>query len=443
MFQTDLISTVLSPFLYHFSRPLWIKVHKLVIGTFLCIGPRRISTILRVLGLNKDRGYCRFHRVLNRDKWNSLACAKTLLQQLISRFVKSGKPLLMGIDETLERRKGKKIQAKGWYRDGVRSKGKKVVTTLGLKWIVMSIIVSPFGGKRPWSLPFFTVLAPSKKANEERRRAHKTIIDWAILIVNVCARWLNRPFILLGDGGYACVRFAHACVKQNITLIARLRLDSRLYDDPPAQPPGRRGRKPQLGERLFLKNVQENTQAWQEAEVKWYNGELKNVSYKTGINIWKTNRQNPIKVRWVIVKTERGCSALFSTNLTLSAPEIIAFYVQRWNLEVTFEEARAHLGVETQRQWSNRAIARTTPVLFGLYSLAALIGVELKKYGALNIVSSAWYKKKEVTFSDVIAHIRRHIWAGKNLTQSRIKPNFITISNEVWENALYQLTASP
>lgn len=443
MFKTDLISTVLSPFAHHFSLPVWIKVQKLLTGALLCIGPRRISTILRALGLNQDKGYCRFHRVLNRDKWNSLACAKTLLQQLITRFIKSDQPLFMLMDETLERRKGKQIQAKGWYRDAVSSQGNKVVTTLGLKWIVMSILVSPFGGTRPWALPFFTVLAPSKKANKERGRDHKTIIDWAILMVSVCARWLKRPFILLGDGGYACVRFAHACVKQNITLIARLRLDSCLYAEPLVAPPSRRGRKPQVGKRLFLKNVQDNEESWQESEIEWYDGEKKNVSYKTGINIWKTHGQEPIRVRWVIVKTERGCNALFSTDVMLSAPDIIAFYVKRWNTEVTFEEARAHLGVETQRQWSSRAIARTTPVLFGLYSLASLIGIELKKYGTLGSASTAWYQKKEITFSDVIACIRRHIWTRNNLKQSRVRPNFIKIPRVVWENALYQLAASP
>ena len=119
------------------------------------------------------------------------------------------------VDETIERRKGNKIKAKGVYRDAVRSSKSVVIKCFGLKWICMMLIVPLPWSKRPWALPFLTVLAPSKKANENAGRRHKTAIAWATQMVLMVSKWLGqRSWILVGDGAYACVNFALGCKKK-------------------------------------------------------------------------------------------------------------------------------------------------------------------------------------------------------------------------------------
>lgn len=131
--------------------------------------------------------------------------------------------------------------------------------------------------------------------------------------------------------------------------------------------------------------------------------------------------------------------AFFSTDLTLGAQQIIEWFVLRWNVEVTFEESRRHLGVETQRQWSDLAIARTTPALLGLFSIVCWLGYHLRERLILYVFSSAWYVKEEATFSDVLALVRRAIWAEKYCDSSEVDDQQVVIQRHEWEELIDQL----
>ncbi len=132
--------------------------------------------------------------------------------------------------------------------------------------------------------------------------------------------------------------------------------------------------------------------------------------------------------------------AFFSTDLNLSPQQIINFYVLRWNIEVTFEEVRARLGMETQRQWSERAIAKTTPTLLALFSLVCLFGKEILQTQSLPILSTAWYDKKGgATFSDILAVVRRNILASSYFNDSTIEADYVKIKAHKWESLLDQL----
>ena len=180
----------------------------------LCNGPRTVAAALRVMGLSHDKRFGKYHRVLSHARWSGLLGAKILLGMLI-RLIPHSLPIVVGIDETIERRKGKKITAKGVYRDAVRSSSSNVVKCFGLKWILMMLIIPVPWSKRFWALPFLTILAPSKEGNEADDKRHKTTIDWAIQMVYALSRWVNdRWCIVMGDGAYACVRFAWACKKK-------------------------------------------------------------------------------------------------------------------------------------------------------------------------------------------------------------------------------------
>jgi hypothetical protein len=395
------------------------------------------------MGLSQEKRFEKYHRIFNRAKWNSMTGAKILLGLLV-QMLPTSSPLLILVDDTIERRGGKKITAKGCYRDAVRSTEKVVVKCFGLKWVCLMLIVSLPWCQRPWALPFMTILAPSKKSNEARGRMHKTSIDWTIIAVRVISRWLKRAWVLIGDGGFACVRLGHACLKQHVTLVSRLRLDAALYELPPLPIKGQRGRRREKGKRFTtLKQlVADKTQNWCEVVVNWYGGEKKTVRLLSGVHLWYSPGEKPLPIRWVLVidPDKDQAESFFSTDLILAPDQIINWFVLRWNIEVTFFEERANLGMETQRQWSDRAIARTTPCLMALFSLICLFAIEMLKNQALPILSTAWYNKKsEATFSDILAFVRRDIWAKNYFNDSRFDGDNMKIRPEQWEALLDQL----
>src|SRR2546427_2109237 len=440
------IIAVLLPFAPMFSRPVWRHVQVLLIGAVLCRGPRTVAAVLRVIGLGHEKRFEKYHRVLSRARWSGLQGSKILLGLLV-QLLPSSWPLLIGTDDTLERRRGQKITAKGCYRDAVRSTAKHVVTCFGLKWVAMMVIVPLPWSPRPWALPFLTVLAPSAHANKQVGTRHKTTLDWTRQMVRVVSRWLQKPWVLVGDGAYACVRLAWTCHAHQVTLITRMRLDARLYAFPAPVPPGKRGPKPKKGPRLstLKTRVDEAKQHGQEVEVAWYNGVRKCLRVLTGVALWHTPGEQPLAVRWVLVVDPQGHvppSAFFSTDLTLVPTQIIEWFVFRWNVEVTFEEGRRHLGWETQRQWSDKAIARTTPALFGLFALVCLMAYRLTEGVKLMPQSTMWYLKEAATFSDVLACVRRALWAGKYFPQSPLHDDQVLLSLQDWESLLDQLAAT-
>jgi hypothetical protein len=437
------MAVVLNAFNTLFTLPTWEHVQLLLTGAILCQGARRVSTILCVMGLSQEKRFEKYHRVFNRAKWNSITGAKILLGLLI-QLLPDSFPILIVVDDTIERRSGKKIKAKGCYRDACRSTEKVVIKCFGLKWVCLMLVVSLPWCKRPWALPFMTILAPSKKANKKRGRQHKTSVDWTIIAVRVIARWLKRSFVLIGDGGFACIRLGHACIKQNVPLVSRLRLDSALYDFAPSPAKGQRGRHREKGVRFtaLTKLATDFTRPWRDACIDWYGNEKKHVHLLSGINLWYSSGEKPLPIRWVLVTDPdtNETEAFFSTDLQLAPEQIVTWFVLRWNCEVTFFESRAHLGMETQRQWSDRSIARTTPCLMALFSLVCLFAIEMLKNQTLPILSTAWYNKKsEATFSDIIAFVRRSIWAENYFNDSRFDGDYMKIKPDQWESLLDQL----
>jgi DDE superfamily endonuclease len=430
-----------------FSRPVWYSAQVLRVGAVLCQGPRTVAAVLRVMGLGQEKRVERYHRVLSRARWSGLQGAKIVLGWRVPLLPASW-PILVGVDDTIERRKGRKIPAKGCYRAPVRSTEKHVVTCVGLPWVAMMVLVPWPWRQRPWALPFLTVLAPSHRANGAVGKRHKTTIDWAIQMLKIVSRWLGaRAWVLVGDGGYAGVRLAWACVDHQGTLISRLRLDARLYAFPAPVPPGKRGPKPKKGPRLPpLKSlVEEATPQGQEVEVPWYGGERKRVWLPSGVCLWHTPGEQPIPIRWGLVVDPDGTrrpEAFFRTDVDLAPAKIVEWFVRRWNVEVTCEEGRRHLGVETQRQWSDQAIVRSTPALLGLFSLVCVMAYRLTAGQKVGGRSTAWSRKPEATFSDVLAFVRRALWAEKYCTKSLFRDDHVLLSANDWEVLLDQLAST-
>jgi hypothetical protein len=373
-----------------------------------------------------------------------------LLLLLVKTFVPPGAALVFVVDETLERRQGKQIVYKGWFRDAVRSTGNQVALSLGIRWCCICLLVSVPWATRPWALPFLCVPILSEKTCKRLHRPYKSGVVWTIWLLGKLRAWYpNTKMTLLGDGGYAAIELIAACQRLEIAFVSRLRLDAQLYDFPSAQPKSKRGPKPKKGARKpsLARVFADPKTIWCQAQIGWYGSGEKTLGYRTGVCLWYTSGQNPVALCWVLVRYEetnpktgkvsvRG--ALFLGSDTSATPEqILAFYVLRWNIEVTFAEIRAHLGLETQRHWSRRAMGRTTPCLFGLFSLVVLMAQRLYP-SVLPRQQARWYRKEEATFSDVLGAVRAHLWSAMNYTNSLSQPELCLIPRAVW-NRLQQV----
>ena len=244
------IMTVLIPFMQLFSERVWDWAQTLLVGAILAPGKRTVTSALRVMGLKDEKQYQNYHRVLNRAQWSALTASQVLLGLLVAAFASTETPLVFGADETLERRRGQKIKAKGIFRDAVRSSQKYTNYSSGLRWVSMMLLVGVPWSNRIWALPFLSVLAPSPKTNAENNKRHKSSIDWVGQMMGAVYRWLpERKLVLVVDGGMAAVKLGLRCARfcQPVTLVSRLRLDAVLHEPPGPQPKGKRGPKPKKG----------------------------------------------------------------------------------------------------------------------------------------------------------------------------------------------------
>lgn len=412
------IVRVLRVFEDSFSERVWDWVQVLVVGAILTPGQRTVTAVLRVMGLSDERQYQNYHRVLNRASWSSRELSRRLLLVLVETFVSVDEPVVIGMDETIERRRGAKIAAKGIYRDPVRSSKSHFVKASGLRWISMQMLtLVPWAG-RIWGLPFLTVLAPSERYNVERGRRHKTLPEWGRQMIRQVRRWLpDRALVVVADSTYAVLELLAdaAGLSQPVTMVTRLRLDAALYDPAPPREPGTKGRPRLKGERqpTLATRVLDPDTAWESLTVPWYGGATAQVEAATGTALWYHPGAATVALRWVLLRDPAGQfepQAFLSTDPSVPPAQIIAWFVARWPLEVTFQEVRAHLGVETQRQWSDLAIRRTTPALLGLFSLVTLFAQARLDDQPLPVRQAAWYAKSAPTFSDTLAFVRQCLW---------------------------------
>jgi hypothetical protein len=422
-------TTILTAFAGLFSKRIWQRVQILLLGAILVPGQRTVTAVLRIMGLSSEKHFQNFHRVLNRAVWSSREAGRVLLNMLVAAFAVRG-AVVLGLDDTIERRRGAKIKAKGIYRDPVRSSHSHFVKASGLRWLSLMLLAPIPWAKRVWALPFLTVLAPSERYYEKRKRAHKKLTDWARQALLQVRRWLpGRKLVVVMDAGYAAIDFLWQVAKfaNPISLIARFRLDAALYEPAPERKPGQTGRPRKKGKRLpTLKKVLKDTQTcWKKVIIpNWYGEGRREVEFVSDTAVWFHNGMPPLPIRWVLIRDPLGkfkAQALLCTTLNEEPEQILKWFVMRWQLEVTFHEVRDHLGVETQRQWSDWAILRTTPALLGLFSLVTLLANTHARKGKIPVRQAAWYCKPLPTFSDALALVRQEIWQHRyfQLSQKR------------------------
>ena len=437
----DAMIAVLAPFAPVFQKRVCERVKLLVVGALLVPGQRTVASVLRVMGHSDDIHFQNYHRVLNRDRWSSRTLSKILLRLLLDAFVSHDAPVIVGIDEHVERRRGAKIAAKGIYRDPVRSSKEFFVKTSGLRWISLQLLAPIPWARQVWALPFLTVLAPSARYHQKRRMRHKTIIDWGRQMLLQLHRWLpERSIVAVADSAYAGLDLLGRCQRlaPPITMVTRLRLDAALYDPPPERTAKMKGRPRKKGKRqpTLQMRVTATQTVWQRMTVRWYGGTERPLAIATGTAVWYHGGMPTVPLRWVLIRDPHGTfapQALLCTDPHVLPQQIVEWFVLRWRLEVTFHEARTTLGVETQRQWSDLAILRTTPALLGFFSLVTLVAYHLCADGDFPTRTAAWYEKPVPTFADTLALVRQHLWPCVFSETSDSQPDMVKIPRVVFE----------
>ena len=380
-------------------------------GALLAPGKRTVTSCLRITGRAMVPTFGSYHQVLNRARWNPRRLARRLTLLLVGQLLAERDPVIIGLDDTIERRWGPRISARAIYRDPVRSSRGHFVKTSGLRWLSF-MLLTPL----PWlpgikALPILTlpVGGMGRQARPTAQAAHRAGAPGHADDPPLP----GRDVVFVGDSSFGTHELAHA-VGQHATLVSRLRLDASLFAPPEPRTPRQLGRPRLKGKPLAkLQTKLDDPDAnWTPIMLPVWCGDKKEKELEilTGTALWhRTGR--PKTIRWVLVRDplgQREPQAFFSTDTGMEAERILAIYVRRWQIEVTFQEVRAHLGIETQRQWSDLAIERTTPALLGLYSLICLWAGEILAKTA-GPFKAAWYEKSVFTFSDAIAAVPTQI----------------------------------
>lgn len=415
----DIILPFLLPFriLFHLKKS-FCKMVLLFVGGTLCRSGRTVCSCLRTLGMHGEAAFANYHHLLSRSKFDMLKGVKALMEMLLPL---SGSSVVLVVDEHLERRRGEKIKAKATYRDPVASSKSWLVKCTGLKWIVLSLLIAFPWSTRSFALPIFCVLRRPENHPKNANRKTRSGTDLLCQMLMVIRRWYpDLSLTLLGDGDYARVKLCTVCQKLMIGLVARMRDDARLYDRKTDVRSKRRrailGERLSRPERCFREKL----------SIRWYGGQIKEVFVASKSCLWLAGKQAAliaIKAVWVDLRPGDEI-VLMTTNLDMSALSVIEGYVKRWNIEVTFRECREYLGVETQRQWSDLAIERTTPLLFALYTLITLMGNAIYNERGIIAESTAWYKKTHLTFSDLLEVVRQELGHPAEIVNSVLKTEF-------------------
>lgn len=443
------VSAVIAAFAFLFSRPVWQHAQALLCGALLAPKGRTITAALRALGKSRDKHFGNYHRVLNRARWSARKGAAKLLDLLQEAFVAEGEALIFGLDETIERRWGRKLTARAIYRDAARSSHECFQKTSGLRWMSVHLLAVVPWAKRVWALPFLTALCPSERYApfREHGRRHKPMVERARGLIGQVCRWIpEKPIIFVTDGGYAALELLDWCVRVSqrrirkypsatLSFITRLRLDAALYRPAPKRTAKTIGRPRRKGQRLptLEKRLKNKHVTWQKLTLAWYGkvGTRRTIEYVSQTAVWYHKGMASVAIRWVLIRDPEERfepQALLCTNPELSAEEILSAFVRRWQMEVTFEEVHVHLGFDGQKQWNDTAIARTTPVRLALFSMVTLIANRLSLAPAR---TSAWYAKKHLTFSDAFAAVRRCLWNEWDMSISSSQPDIQKLPSDL------------
>lgn len=410
------VEPVVLPLSIAFTHPTFQRFVLLLVAAILTPGRHTTANLLRTVRPMLDGHPSSYHRLFSGRVWSLWPLGKALAAAVLA-WVALDQPLRVVVDATAELHKGKHVWGKGRHHDARRSSHQHTVWLYGHKWVVLSILVDLPFASRPWALPVLVALCRTPEHDRACGRPHRTPIDLTRGLLAALLRWFPaRRFIVLGDGDFASHDLARFCHRHRdrLTLVSRFRPDAVLHQPPPRRRKGQKGRPRVKGARLPTpREVVANRRRRARAEVDWYGGQRRRVSLVSAAACWYRSGRGLAPLRWVHVRDRQGTHRddwLFCTDPALEPQRIVSLFTGRWSTEVTFQEARAHLGLETTRVWTQASVLRVAPCRLGLFSVVSLIFAGHARTHRVAPQQTPGDAKTRITFSDALATVRRLLW---------------------------------
>ncbi len=400
-----------------FSRPTGRRFAVFILAVIVTLGRRTVCNVVRTAPALLSGHVCSYHRLFSRRRWSSWALARRLAELVIGRLVPKGARIHLTADDTVDEHRGRKVYGKDRHRDAQRSSRNFRAFLWGHKWVVLAVVVRLPFAKRPWALPVLVALFRSPKWHAIHGGRHRTPPELLAGLLAVLLRWFpERRFTVSGDGNFATHQLAMLAARSRnrLTVVSRFYSDAFLFEPPPPASAHRgRGRKPLKGAKADSPAEVVAKSPRQCITTRWYGATRRRVEIVSAVGHWYRAGKGLVAVRWVFVHcpgSERKDEYFFTTDLRLSPKSIIEIYTERWSIEVTYEDARAYLGLGTTRCRSERAVLREAPLLFGLYSFVVLAYTQMVPAGRAEGPKICWPGKTSLAFSDVVTVLRRRLW---------------------------------
>lgn len=391
-----------------FTAPSYRRFLTLMPGWLVCVGKRTVTGVMVAAGVTQ-RDASGFHRFFSHGAWSPEEVGRHLLG-LVLGLVPTQQRVEMTLDDTLARHTGKHIASAGMHRDPLLSTGAKPYFHFGHNWVVLAVaVLLPWG--KTVSLPVFARLYRSVKTAKAAKVEHiKRTVMAAQMLADLAKQQAARRFVVFADNAYVN-RSIVRTLPDNIDLVGRGRMDAALYEPPP--PYCGRGRPRMKGARVDSPEQRAKKGRWKKLDVVIY-GRRQTVQVRVFDALWYIVGGDR-KMRFVLVRGWPGHDkddVLVSTDLTLTASEIIAGYCKRWSLEETFGWAKSRLGFEDPHNRSEHAVHRTAPMALWAYSIVVVWYVRwARRRKTLPMRAGRWYRNKTVpSFADMLATLRRQCW---------------------------------
>jgi hypothetical protein len=410
-----------------FTQPTFHSFWAVTCAWILCSGRRSLTRIIQAAQLTEFKHYCSFHRFFSQARWNLDELGHCVFQLLLPFCTEV---LVAAVDDTLARKSGRHIWGAGMHHDPLRSTQKRPFFAFGHNFVVFSLQVAlPFAPDKCWAFPILVRMyrkrqtsqrAPGKSGKLERKQTgqatakeYRTRPELALEMIQIVAGWIpQRTLRVLGDSEYAD-RSISRHLPANTKLISRMNMKAALYE--PAGKPAKRGRRRKKGDRLPspLQRAQNKKAKWIKTTATLYGKQVK-LWYQTLDALWYPSAGQQL-LRIVVVRDPSGRrrdDCFFSTDLTLTATQILEVFSRRWPLEVCFRDVKQFLGFEDPQNWVAKATTRTAPLIFFIYDLVLLWHTQSGfRLAAESALDRSWYPQKaSISFEDILRTLRYATW---------------------------------
>lgn len=396
----------IQPLAAEFSRPGFAKLQILLVG-WIFAGRRTVTAMLVAAGVAGQRHHSAFHRLFAKDHWSCDAVGLRIFKMIRQRLP-DDQPIRLSLDDTLARKKGPKVYGAGMHHDPQLSSRSKTVTVWGHSWVTLCVLVRlPFCKQRTFSLPVLMRMYLNNNASKKARRAYRTRPELGVEMLGVlCERFPHQRFSVAADSAYGG-QSVLLNLPDNCELTSRMGLNARLYGPVPPRKAGTNGRPRKRGDRLPSPDTMLNERAARRIELTIYGRKDRLRIVCAEARVYAAP-DRPLRVVAVeALSGGRGREVFYSTDLSLTAEQVLEHYAQRWSIEVTFRDAKQSLGFDQPQGWSRQAARRTAPVALWLYTLIVL-WFDAAGHRSYRQVRRPWYpQKSRASFADMLRTLRR------------------------------------